>query len=536
MALLQRDQAPPPHYYAGRILDMLAGVERQYSDLLEPSERTWIEAFRRSTPCSQRLLARLVGRKGPLFRVDSLDYPEVGQGWRALDELASRGLVQIDPCGPADAQLVLLTCAELNAFFPRVPRMPKARLVDHVAARYPDGAIRARIAVRHRLVALVGRDVIERLQVLFFGGAADLSTFVLQDLGILRYESYDLDPARRLFADRHAFDRFLALARLRDDIGALEQSWDGPRARAIADTLARPEAARLLERRRGQILNRLGAAAERADDTALALAVYASSDRPPARERRVRVLARLGEHDAARALIEKMRAEPLSSTETQFAAAFSGRRMRPLPSPRETRLRLPRAPRHDVESAALAAVLANGGDGRHLENQLPLTLFGLAFWDVVFAPIEGAFSHAFQDRPLDLYWSDFRAARRDAIDRRLCELSDPTALCRRVLATHDAKRGVVNALVAWGAIDRDFLARLVATVPAAIWCAIFDHLLDDLEHRRQGFPDLTIVYGTGSWEWLEVKGPGDQLRREQRIWFDFFARHGMPARVVRVEW
>jgi hypothetical protein len=33
-----------------------------------------------------------------------------------------------------------------------------------------------------------------------------------------------------------------------------------------------------------------------------------------------------------------------------------------------------------------------------------------------------------------------------------------------------------------------------------------------------------------------VKGPGDQLRREQRVWFDFFARERIPARVLRVEW
>ena len=50
----------------------------------------------------------------------------------------------------------------------------------------------------------------------------------------------------------------------------------------------------------------------------------------------------------------------------------------------------------------------------------------MAFWDVVFAPVAGAFQHPFQLGPLDLDSPGFRAARAEAVERRLEELrADP---------------------------------------------------------------------------------------------------------------
>jgi hypothetical protein len=65
---------------------------------------------------------------------------------------------------------------------------------------------------------------------------------------------------------------------------------------------------------------------------------------------------------------------------------------------------------------------------------------------------------------------------------------------------------------------------------------MFDFMLDDLEQSRTGFPDLTVFGGPRRYRFVEVKGPGDQLRREQRLWFAFFAKHDVAATVLRVEW
>ncbi len=199
-------------------------------------------------------------------------------------------------------------------------------------------------------------------------------------------------------------------------------------------------------------------------------------------------------------------------------------------------LRLPRAPNTSVETAALTALTHNGGSGRHLENRLPLGMLGLALWDVVFAPAEAAFVNAYQDRPADLYWSDFRRTRASLIDARLQHLREPGSVACAVRATAEAKRGVNSALVDWRAFDSQFIECATASVPGATWTAMFDYMLDDLEQTRTGFPDLALFFGPGLYRFVEVKGPGDQLRREQRMWFEFFARADVPAHVLWVEW
>jgi hypothetical protein len=219
-----------------------------------------------------------------------------------------------------------------------------------------------------------------------------------------------------------------------------------------------------------------------------------------------------------------------------FAQQFrAGRRAKRHVIP-ERVLQLPQPPSDGVEAAALAALTRAGGGGAHLENRLPLGMLGLAFWDVVFAPVEAAFVNPFQDRPADLYWSDFRHTRADAIASRFATLRERGALAREVRATAQAKRGISNALVDWRAFDPQFIGCATSTVPNDVWMSLFDYMLDDLEQTRTGFPDLTLFFGPGRYQFVEVKGPGDQLRREQRLWFEFFAKADVPAFVLRVEW
>jgi hypothetical protein len=250
----------------------------------------------------------------------------------------------------------------------------------------------------------------------------------------------------------------------------------------------------------------------------------------------VRLLSKLGDAPAAHAVLELIECAPLSAGERFFAQQFRqgrGRRTRCIP---EQVLRLPEAPGVSVENAALAALTREEGTGRHLENRLPLGMLGLAFWDVIFAPVEAAFVNPYQGRPADLYWSDFRHARAPLIDARLQMLGKGDAVAREVRATAQTKRGVNSALVDWRAFDSHFVECATTAVPGAIWTATFDYMLDDIEQTRTGFPDLALFFAPGRFQFVEVKGPGDQLRREQRLWFEFFARAGVPAYVLWVEW
>ncbi|MEO1088623.1 MAG: VRR-NUC domain-containing protein, partial [Acidobacteriota bacterium] len=52
-------------------------MESRYADLLTSPERAFIDDFRSLGEQAQRLYVRLAMRKGPVFRRDRLDYPEI---------------------------------------------------------------------------------------------------------------------------------------------------------------------------------------------------------------------------------------------------------------------------------------------------------------------------------------------------------------------------------------------------------------------------------------------------------------------------
>jgi hypothetical protein len=551
MASLQPGTAPPAHYYADNLLRLLASVARQYSDLLSAEESCLIERISRLPADALRLYARLLTRKGPLFRLRCLSYAEVASRDRAVAALAAAGLIEHCPSGDPGAVLALFTLAELEALFPSGTRRRQAK-AEQIGALLANAEPLRGLAELEPWLRLCDPDAITRFLLLFFGDRhRDFSAFVLEDLGVRRYESYALAPGQRLFRDRAELELYLAYAGLEERVDALQASWNVGEVPALAAGLDEMHANRLLERRRSRLLNRLGRLAERNQAHALALRCYTSSTLEPARERRARIELATGHPDRAAAIVGEICERPMSAGERAFAEQFAARcrrAIRPSPSLRRTsrehrrksvperRLRLPQPPTNGVEQAALTALLANGGSGRHLENRLSMGLLGLAIWDVVFAPVPGAFVNPYQEAPLDLFCADFRRARSEVIDARLRALAGPDTARRTITSTFRAKHGTANALVHWPAFDGSFLDRVLYTVPVPHLLSIFDHALDDLGQYRSGFPDLILLHGPGHYLLVEVKGPGDQLRREQQLWFDGFLRAGIPAMVLRVRW
>ena len=73
----------------------------------------------------------------------------------------------------------------------------------------------------------------------------------------------------------------------------------------------------------------------------------------------------------------------------------------------------------------------------HSETQVLKTLFGLLFWDILFADIPGAFETAFQKAPLDIVEDSFYYARQSLIDDRLREIREGKS--KEIVKRHDDK-------------------------------------------------------------------------------------------------
>lgn len=94
--------------------------------------------------------------------------------------------------------------------------------------------------------------------------------------------------------------------------------------------------------------------------------------------------------------------------------------------------------------------------GLHSEGGIWATLFGLLFWDVIFADAPDALRTPFQTAPLDLHTAAFYAARQDLVDARLQELHAGAAHDLLASAWH-AHHGVLCRGVNW---ERHPLAEL----------------------------------------------------------------------------
>lgn len=528
--LLTPLQAPPPHYYAGNLLKVVTHVRELYGDLLTEEEQAWGERLAAASAAAQRLFARIVTRKGPLVRVDALDYAEVPERDVALDELAEACLIDRCPAAPAEQVVRLLRVGELCVAFEGLPRGNKAQQMDFVLDSHAEEEVLERVARRAPWLRLATPEALGLYQLLFFGNPQqDLTTFVLRDLGVHRYAEVPITRDNRQFPDREALQRSLDLHELSALVHELGPHPDPDQARPVLEALWLPNDDRTLERRRSRILNHLGRGLERAGEFDLALACYARSSLPPGRERRTRILRRLGDEHAVAGMKRTILDAPRSALERDFAHRFGCFSPRPAPY---FDMELPAdflpasAP---IEQMALAMLTAEGGVGWHTENHLPMALFALAYWEWIFAPVPGAFTNPFQTGPRDLFWPDFFAARKEC-----CE--DPLAspLKPRLARVEREARGIANRLFGWRRFPSEAAAAVFEAMPEDDIRALLRIVTDDLDQARSGFPDLTLIHADGSYEFIEVKGPGDRLQVNQHLWIAALEREGLPVRVVRL--
>ena len=89
----------------------------------------------------------------------------------------------------------------------------------------------------------------------------------------------------------------------------------------------------------------------------------------------------------------------------------------------------------------------------------------------------------------------------------------------------------------WGVLSPELLYEALACLPPTHLRLWFTRLLADIRGNRSGLPDLVRFWpAERRYELIEVKGPGDRLQDNQTRWLAYCLDHGMPVRVVDVEW
>ncbi|TKB50250.1 VRR-NUC domain-containing protein [Ferrimonas sediminicola] len=520
-----------PDYYLSNFNLLVRHVVDRCRHLLSADELAWLIRFNALGPAPQRLLVRLLSRKGPLFRLDKLRYDEIPDLHHCAKALVDARLARWHPAPGWQELASLCTKRELLALVPEADaRLSKTELLASLA---PLPLPEHRLSV----LALEQRAILDTLRLLYFGNLhQDLAQFVVSDLGIQRFESYPLTADGLEIDSRETLEAWLSQEVLSRECQRCLEQRDGDALLQLAPGLPGPLPWPELERKRQKTALLVAREWERREAFDQALVLYRQSTLPPSRERQARIALKRQRSLRAVTLVTRMLVSPLDEQEATVAARLGKQLARqghwhwsPLTThaPKQERLVLANSGER-VELQVAAHYAAAGWRVFYCENALLNGLLGLVIWPSMFAPVAGAFVNPYQQGPRDLYRPEF-VPRRQASLR--AELANWTP--ERLLERYRLKQGIANPLVQWDRFPADLAEQALHSLPRALLSACFERLLFDLRGNRSGHPDLFLVQGRQA-RWLEVKGPGDRLQDNQSRWLNFLEGQGARVSVCQV--
>ncbi|WP_104400586.1 VRR-NUC domain-containing protein [Vibrio penaeicida] len=525
-----------PDYYHKNfqlLLDHALGI---YGDLLSEDELLWINRFQSLNVSPQCLLIRMLSRKGEWFRSDKLVYEEIEDIQASLIELEQKNLIQV-PATLSAKTLAheLLTKPEITTLFPSMGKsLPKSTIV----ATLPEEELNTG-QLQFSCIQLLHANLMPIFTALFFTNThQDFTQFVLSDLGLSQFESYKIDRELRYFNHRDELDLLLQIGELSNQYyeqrkPTLEQvnHWlrDLPPAIAHSD----------INKKRSHLVNKLARDLERFEQYDSAIDWFNKNTLPPSRERRARIWEKQDKNEHALQLVREMIESPYDVDEKEVAQRIERKLLRKLghtakaqkkPVFEEVFIELDLS-QDRVEIASQQHFCREGWDVFYLENGFLNGLFGLAFWDCIFASVQGAFNHAYQYRPLDLYRPEFSQMRAIELDRSFKEfLNDGyEALEKRYIE----KQGKANPYVIWELFALEHIQLAERALPKEKLAELFKVILSDMRNFRAGQPDLVAFKGN-QFKFIEVKGPGDKLQQNQIRWLQAFQKLGVNAEVCYV--
>lgn len=543
----------PESYYLDNVHTLFEHVSRVYGDILEIEQIEFLDSFAGFSPDASKLCIRLLNRSNDYFRRGKLKYPEIGSLDDAIEELAHEGFVDVSGDLDHAGLITLFTKPELLTSLGGDADLEKLRRneLEAILLQRNDAEFFKALKTSDTLIQVMQRDQYQIFQMLFFGNLnQSMTDFVLRDLGLNQFEAYTVDPEHRPYRSPEEIRQHWLLYQLQTlfELGdATDRKQLREIGRSIPDDIdALAPGFRKSERLRYEVARQL----ERIGDLNSADKFYRRCLLPPSRERRARIYEQRGKHRKALELCERIIEQPLDEQELQFACGFAARlikrhnfaaiesveQLRITHQPQVIDLELDFS--ESVENAVAEFHNRLDPDGRceYVENSLFNGVLGLLLWDVVFAPLPGAFYNPFQYRPSDFYAHDFASRRQNLLQQAWAGINNNEDIRQVVKKRWRQKQGLMNPLVNWQVLDLELIELALERIDHAHWRAVFERILRDLRNNRAGFPDLVHFPSAGGYCLVEVKGPGDSLQKNQQRWMQYFEEHGIPHRLARVTW
>ncbi|NVJ48999.1 MAG: VRR-NUC domain-containing protein [Gammaproteobacteria bacterium] len=560
-------QALEADYYRVNFITLLTFVFERYAALLTEQERSFYHQFSALSVNAQCLFTRCLMRKGNFFRVAKFSYQEISEPLTALSELTATTLVKSATVDDFNNIITLFTKPELVKAFPEhsLKTLKRAELdaeLIRVANDTPDLMFaRLQNLANHSLI-FVCTQAFDTFRLLFFGNLRqDLTEFVLQDMGIVKYPKFTLSRDKLPFQNRETIVALKKINELSDYLHDHKQLDIDELEYLCSQLPPCTQQSSIVQRRLGRLLNRLGQRYEQQKDYQAAIALYQQSNELPAAERIIRCLAYLHQWEEAWERLQQLETSSSISSEQHFVRVFKPKLAKKLAIPFE-RQSLQIKPEQvilitphtqSVERNVQQHLSALGKVSFWSENGVFNSLFGLTFWSLLYADCEGAFYNPFQTAPDDIYHGSF-IAKRESLWQELFQFIACEKRYEKLLReNYRTYFGLANRFIHWSLLQqtvadipifdgvrlsqaeqqRSLFEWTLQRVPIEHIRKIVLHILADRKDHRSGMPDL-IVFTDQDYCLMEVKGPGDRLQNNQKVWLDFFERNEIPYRTLRV--
>ncbi len=536
----------PEGYYLEHFNFILRFISEKQYQILSLDERQTLLEYSNLSPDAQMLYVRLFNRKRRVFCLDSLNYTEITHLLHAERALIESGFATREVADDLLSDFLLQqSVAHLRKLNKKLQlgnpeKTSKSELAPLIASQVPSDELKKHFDFSN-LVSLLRRDTFEFFLFIFFGNLRyDLSAFVLKDLDQTRGHANTASELTPRFSSREEALETRRFAQLKQDLYLIPaeelETW------ALRIHQMPPPHTPLALRKYESLCFYVARELEREKRLELALQLYQHTPSHPSRERRVRVLFKLGKPEQAYLLLEEIAENPRCAEERIFAEDYLRKRKQPK-STRQTRkakrqasdIFLARRWRRQPEEGVVAKLNESGLCAFHTENRLWRSFFGLLFWDLLFDTNRNSFHTPFEQLPREFKFGTLFAGMKTEVEQSIGLIEDETNFLNVIQERYLQYFRTKNPFVSWTPETLKLIAEIRQRLPARALQAVAREMSQNPEHNLCGFPDL-LVLEDSQVRFLEVKTPLDQLSAQQLHWLQVFRQHGIEADVLQIRW
>ncbi|GAB5380528.1 MAG: hypothetical protein Alis3KO_26680 [Aliiglaciecola sp.] len=533
----------PSKYYLTHFHEFLGFISGPCEHLLDAEDKGFIKQFLALPEDAQCLFVRGQNRKSAIIKRTSLDYEEINNHQKHLDVLINEGFYQEVDFEHKQPLLEILTKPELAlllnfAGLKAKSSDAKASVLEAVETHCDKSHFQQFFS--EKIYVCRGFDHhIRYFLFLFFGNlGSGLNKFSMRDMGIMPTKrNVTMDVARFDFIDEAKSAYYYASKRREVNTLNTEQQLalanNHEQFPAPKGTLANSHCDRFLLKLGKNLLN---------VDLPCALAVLAKSNEPLAQEKVLRERYKLGDKQWVQEQLESIIDNPDSEVILAFAEDFLARKYQQKRTSELTDMLRAQTPilidemyMDSVEHGVKLHYQKLAKQAFRTENRLWRALFGLVFWHELFEIDNTALITEFDYSPQSLSQNTFYQMHEQAIETRLYRMTSSQIVFKQVSKVMLEKYGTPNGIFRWHKSLLEVLAVFFDHVKLDAFKQQMRLMAQDFSTFSDGYPDLMVVDEKGL-RFEEIKGPGDQLRKNQLITIKAMRKAGFDVAITPVEW